>query len=271
MVTMDKLEKIRRIHTKYKIYRGDMKNVWEEYSYLVHYIYGAKTEEFELKSLVANCKTTKSKKAAGGMQNRFKQGGNTKNHFIDAVGLFENYIASLVEFVYLDYPSKMNGGGMDEKKLFDLIIKSDDKQTMIDSLIEEKVRSIFYGNPVDIFMKDKCKLELGSIFTEQYKEAIILYREIIGRRNIIIHNSGRVDKKYLRENKESSFIEGQKIIISEEYLRGTIGLLIGIAAITTKCVVEKIYKGECKGKMAEAEVVFNRCIHNDWYKILLSN
>ena len=148
---MDKLERAKRIHTKYKIYRGDMKNIWEEYSYLVHYIYNAKKEEFELKSLSANQKNIKTKARAGGMQNRFKSGVNTRNHFIDAIGLFENYIASLARFVYLDYPSKMNGGGMDEKKLFNLIVKSEDKQEIIDNLIEEKIRNIFYGNPVDVF------------------------------------------------------------------------------------------------------------------------
>ncbi len=268
---MDKKQRTIRLHTKYKTFYGDMKNIWEEYSYLAHYIYGAKTEEFELKSLVSINKGIKTKGNAGGMQNRFKQGGNTRTHYIDAISVFENYIASLVEFVYLDYPSKMNGGGMDEKKLFMLVINSEDKEAIITSIIEEKVRSIFYGNPVEIFSKDKCKLELGNSFEGHYKEALVLYREIVGRRNIIIHNSGRIDKKYLRENRESGFSEGHKIIISEDYLRGTIGLLMGIAAITTISVVEKIYKGDCRGKIADAGLVFDRCINNDWYKKLLSN
>lgn len=265
---MDKEQRIKQLHTMYKIYRGDMKNIWEEYSFLVHYIYGAKTEEFELKSLVTNEKYLKAKVDAGGMQNRFRQGGNTKNHFIDAIGMFENYITSLVEFVYWDYPGKI-GGGMDQDKLFDLIIKSENKQAMIDCLIEEKIRSIFYGNPVDIFVNDKCKLELGNTFKDKYKYPIMLYREIVGRRNVIIHNAGRVDKKYLKENSQSHFAEGRKIIISEDYLRGTIGLLIGISAIATQCVVEKIYKGDCRGKLAEAKATFDRCLDNNWYEALL--
>lgn len=266
---MDKLERIKHIHTKYHVYLGDMKNVWEEYAYLVHYIYRANTEAFELKSLFSENVHTKTKAHAGGMQNRFKQGVNTKNHFIDAIGTFENYIASLVECVYLDYPVKISGGGMDQNKLFELILKSDDKQTMIDCLIEEKIRSIFYGNPLDVFENDKCKLELSNTFKDTYKDSMLLYKDIVGRRNVLIHNAGRVDKKYLRENKNSQFIEGQKIIISEDYLRGTIGLLIGIAAVTTKCVIERIYKGDCKGKLAESKATFDRCNSRNWFSDLL--
>ena len=252
------------------MYRENMKNIWEEYSFLVHYVYYAMPEEYVLKSLVVNSESKKTKKDAGGMQNRFKQGGNTKNHFIDAVGAFENYIASLTKYVYLDYPGKIESGGMDEKKLFKLIISSEDKQKMLDIIIEEKIRSIFYGNPIDIFKKDKCHLELGNIFCEQYQDAINLYQEIVGRRNVIIHNNGKIDKKYLRENNGSKLMEGQKIIISEDYLRGTIGLLMGIAAVTTKCVVENIYSGDCEGKMAKAVLAFDRCIKNGWYEELLS-
>ena len=57
---------------------------------------------------------------------------------------------------------------------------------MIDAIIEEKVRSIFYGNPVEIFTKDKCKLEIGDIFVREYPDSMVYYAEITGRRNAII-------------------------------------------------------------------------------------
>lgn len=142
---------------------------------------------------------------------------------------------------------------------------------MIDTLAEEKVRSIFYGNPADVFLKDKCKLELGTLFSSKYRLAISLYSEILGRRNAIIHNSGRVDKKYIRENPQSTLLEGKKIIISENYLRGTIGLLVGIAAETTSNVVENIYKGNVQGILGRATNSFENCYEIDWYKRLLQN
>ena len=265
---MDKLTKLKILHTDFKGYLGDMKNVWEEYSYLVHLIESTETQAFAIESLFTSRTHPKTKEHAGGMRTRFMRGVNTKNHYIDAIGIFENYIASVVEFVYWDYPVKI-GGGMDQDKLFDLIIKSEDKESMLDSLIEEKIRSIFYGNPLDVFEKDKCKLELGKTFKDTYGASMPLYREIVGRRNVLIHNSGRIDKKFLRENKDSSLQEGRKVVISEDYLRGTIGLLIGIAAVTTKCVIEKIYKGDIQGTLSKSLATFDKCLNNDWFKNLL--
>ncbi|ELU5587214.1 hypothetical protein SCB17_001625 [Clostridium perfringens] len=263
------LIKVQRLHSRYKEFREDMKNEWEEYSYLNHCINNASTDQFILKSIISDNSSKKTKKDAGGMQNRFIRGGNTKGHFIASIGLFETYISFLAKVVFIDYPHKMSGNGTTEHKLFDLILNSDTKEEMIDRIAEEKVRSIFYGNPADVFLKDKCKLELGSTFSTDFFEAISLYQEITGRRNAIIHNSGRVDVKYLRENKESKFLEGQKIVISEDYLRGTIGLLMGIAAKTTECVIKKIYKGTIKGKLGGMVASFERCYKSGWYKKLL--
>lgn len=267
---MDTLKETKKIHTMFMQFRGDMKNIWEEYSYLAESISKTNREEYLVKSLAASAVSKKTKIDAGGMQYRFLSGGNTRNHYIDAVCTFENYLNSLVEKVYHDYPLKMNGGGMDAQKLFRLILDKDTKEDMIDVIIEEKVRSIFYGNSVDIFTKDKCKLEIGDIFNSKYPNSMIYYAEITGRRNAIIHNSGRVDNKFIKENPKTSLSEGQKIIISEDYLKGTIGLLIGIAAVVSKCVIEKIYKESIQGKIGSSVSTFDRCMMENWFSNLLS-
>lgn len=266
---MDSIKATKRIHTMYKSYRGDMKNIWEEYTFLNSSIYGIKKEGFEIKSLVTNTKSNKTVKDAGGMRTRFLQGGNTKNHYIDAICTFENYICKLASFIYHDFPAKTQGGGMDATKLYTLILNSDSKEDMVDAMIEEKIRSIFYGNPVDVFIKDKCKFELGSIFKEDYSKTMEYYSDIVGRRNVLIHNGGKVDLKYLRENPDSKLTEGKKIIISEDYLRGTIGILLGIAAITTKCSIENIYNGSIQGKLDSAVKSFDKCMGNGWFEDLL--
>ncbi len=241
---MDTLKETKKIHTMYTKFRGDMKNIWEEYSYLDASISRANKEEYMVKSLAKVAVGKKTKRDAGGMQNRFLSGGNTRNHYIDAICTFENYINSLVEKVYYDYPFKMNGGGMDAQKLFKLIL---DKET-----------------------KDKCKLEIGDIFESEYPDSIVYYAEITGRRNAIIHKSGRVDSKFIKENPKTSLSEGQKIVISEDYLKGTIGLLIGIAAIVSKCVVENIYKEKTQGKIGSSVITFDRCMKESWFSVLLS-
>lgn len=266
---MDTLTSIKMLHSMFMLYRGDMKNIWEEYTFLSVSIKNIEKEGYKLKSLVANDVSDKTVKDAGGMQTRFLSGGNTRNHYIDAICVFENYINRIVTKVYHDYPFKMQGIGMDAQKLFSLVLKKESKEDILDSIIEEKVRSIFYGNPVDIFEKDKCKLELGTIFKDKYADAMKYYTEIVGRRNVLIHNSGIVDNKFLKENPNFEQKKGHKIIISEDYLRGSISLLIGIAAILTQCVIENIYSGNVQGKLGSAVASFDRCIQNKWYQNLL--
>ncbi len=269
MIALSKKERVKRLHTSYKGFMQNMKNIWEEYSYLEQTIKAAKPKEFELKSMYSPSVTKKKKTDAGGMQNKFLTGENAKSHYITAIGLFEKYISTLAANVYFDCPRKMSSAGMDSDKLFDLIIDCDEKDEMIDRIIEEKLRSIFYGNPVDVFKKDKCKLELKNVFSEKYPDSLKFYSEIVGRRNAIVHNDGRVDKKFLRENPGTAYKEKQKIIITEDYLRGAIGLMLGIAAVTTSCVVENIYGETTQGKLKSIFDSFERCNKTGWYNKLL--
>ena len=199
------LVKVQQIHNQYRIFRQDMYNEWEEYAYLNHCIRKPTKEPFEFNSLLSDSVLHKTIVDAGGMQTRFLSGGNSRSHFINSVGRFEVYISSLAKVVFIDYPQKMKGSDSETEtsKAFQLILSCSTRDEMIDTLAEEKVRSIFYGNPADVFLKDKCKLELGTLFSSKYRLAISLYSEILGRRNAIIHNSGRVDKKYRLYSKSS--------------------------------------------------------------------
>lgn len=259
--------KVSNIHTAFRIYRHNMHNIWEEYNYLRECIKSSKKESYQLKSLHVTSTLTKTKKDAGGMYNRFLNGENEKIHFIDAISTFEDYISKLSVLVFTSYPQKMQGTNSD--KVFEVIMKYQTKEEMINYIAVERVRSIFYGDPADIFLKDKCQFGLKDIFSDKYIALIKLYKEVTGRRNIIIHNSGRIDNKYLKENPDSHFILNQKIKISEEYLRGAIALLIGISAITTETVIKEVYNGRVGGKLKEAMDTLNKCYSENWYNNLL--
>lgn len=264
---MNKYE-VSDIHTSFKVFNQKMNHIWEEYNYLSNVIKNSKKEPYNLESLYASKTLTKDKNDAGGMYNRFLKGENAKNHFIDAISTFEDYISKLSILVYKSYPQKMQGTNND--KIFDVILKYQRKEDMINYIATERVRSIFYGNPVDVFLKDKCQFGLEDTFSTKYANTMELYKEITGRRNIIIHNLGRVDNKYLKENPDSSFVLKQKIKITQEYLRGTIALLIGISAITTEVVIKNIYKGQVGGRLKESVEKFKKCYQKGWYENLLN-
>lgn len=112
---------------------------------------------------------------------------------------------------------------------------------MLERVIEEKVRSLFYGAPSDFFVKDKAKLGFGDHFSKHFAGAIAQYAEITARRNVLIHNDGRVDRKYLREVPGIALTLGQKVDVDAEYLRSTLTTLRGLCAHAGVLVCERAY------------------------------
>ncbi|WP_062060843.1 hypothetical protein [Cellvibrio sp. OA-2007] len=149
--------------------------------------------------------------------------------------------------VYEEHPEKLNSRDSLETidrqyKLLDTIISKSSREEIIGSIIEEKVRSIFYGNPLDYFLKDsKTKLGFGNHFKDHHSINLEIFCEITARRNLYAHNAGRVDSKYIREVKSPAFTIGRKAIIDKDYLRRTIIVLRGISAVAGSLVIRNVF------------------------------
>lgn len=146
---------------------------------------------------------------------------------METVLLVEDYIFDLISGVYLDYPKKLLSEENNEndvgnksgyQKLVKLILDSRDHAEVIDKLVKEKIREIFYGNPVDVFLKDKAKLEFGSYFKDNHNAEIVKFKMIVAIRNLIAHNNGRVDRKFIREA-DSAVIICQIAKIDRQFLK----------------------------------------------------
>lgn len=214
----------------------------------------------EILKLVRNPKPiTQSKKTVFGIIDRIKKSRIGYNAFIDTVSQFEKFMSNLVFKVYMDHPGKLRGLAKDSddetegrsSKLLALILESDDRYEMINKLAEEKVRGIFYGNPLGLFVSDKARLEFGNYFKENHIYSLKIFKEATARRNIIIHNKARVDRKYVSEVSGTDLRLGQKVQIDEEYLRSCMLALKDIAAAAANQVSTSIYKVPLHGKAAK--------------------
>lgn len=184
---------------------------------------------------------------------------NPRRTVINSASTFEDYLGELTNQVYIDYPQKLIHPKHDASispdsqaemgKLIQIIIESNDKKEILSRISEEKIRSIFYGNPVDFFIKDKAKLEFGDYFQKNHLAEMNGYREIVARRNLLAHNDGKVDRKYIREVPNPQFVIGQSITLSPSYIKKMIALLEGLAAAATVKVLEKIYKQSPQGHL----------------------
>lgn len=196
----------------FKKFNSDLNEIWEDYIsinfYLpkIHdYIKSGAMEPVVIPKLVHNSRLSpSSRNTVYGILRRI--GGKTSgvHAFIDAVSLFEHFISNLVFNVYMDFPAKLKGLSKDagdeiegrKIKLLNVILESASRDEIILKLVDEKVRSIFYGNPIDLFAKDKANIGFGGYFRENQTLLLDAFQEIAARRNIIMHNEGRVDRKY---------------------------------------------------------------------------
>ena len=254
-----------KIHKLFKSYRQKYRHIWEEYSFVHYYgphlhtsIKNGELNPLEFSPFLNNPNETITMNAGKSLAvlGQVIRNSISNRVLLDSIGAFEDLVAKIAGVVYRDYPGKLIGSieGTDSEnfKLAQVVISSNDRDEIIERMIEEKIRSIFYGNPVNIFKKDSAKLELGPIFSDTYRVLLTEYAEITARRNIIIHNSGRVDRKYIREVKNCQYKLGNKAPITDAYLRRALALLEGMAAITAETVIANVYSGSVRGKLGES-------------------
>ncbi len=146
--------------------------------------------------------------------------------------------------LYRDFPYKLETKDEtpdQQSKILKTIINSVDREEIIERLSEEKIRSIFYGKPVDFFKTDKARVGVGNYIKSTYNLALTKFEEIVARRNIYTHNQGKVDRKYLREVTGTTLKLGDKLTITKNYLKDSIKVLLGLTVVTTQLALKNNY------------------------------
>lgn len=267
---MDKSRSIPKIHVRYKRFQKEQRDIWE--SFCLIDFYAPKIKDAVKEDLFPQLtfdriwnntsKIVKKDDIYGALQSLSIK-GNYRRTLLESVLTFEDYMTDLIQSVYLDIPGKLssttdegsNNSGY--QKLLKLVLTSTDKQEIVDKLVEEKIRSIFYGNPLDVFEKDKAKLEFGSYFKDNHADELKTYKKVVAMRNIVAHNNGRIDRKYIREADTDAEL-GKKVVIEREFLKETIYVLSKFAAHATRLVIENVYKENINGQLRKAIQAFNK-------------
>ena len=233
-------------------FRRSLINIWRDYNFIQQTVADFKDKVIEksiTSVLIRNHNDNGYKefhaKDVNGICNRLLFSTNARKALINSVSLTENYLQTLAQVIYETYPERISTKESVEVvgqqvKLMQVIMESQTREEIIEKLIEEKLRGIFYGNPIDFFEKDKGKLGFGSTFKDIYPKALTHYAEVINRRNINIHNQGKIDRKYLRETGLNLKL-GTKPRIDESYLKSAILLLLGISGTATKLVLTRTF------------------------------
>jgi hypothetical protein len=236
---------------RFKSYTSEIHECYEDYLfqafYLPHLHHQLKKDTVPVmgfETVYSNSQSVFKKGYLYGVISRQLDKGIGERALVGAVALTEDLLQDIIFRVYRDIPNKlMTDVEMPDQqaKMVRIIIDSVDIDEVVSRIAEEKIRGIFYGNPIDFFSKDKAKIGLGTVFKEHYGAALTQYTEIIARRNILTHNGGCVDRKYIREVQGTTLRLGQKVGVSKSYLKSSIRLLHGLSVVVLDQVVKNIY------------------------------
>ena len=155
---------------------------------------------------------------------------------VSSIALFEAFSSDIAELVYLSNPCEFLLSEQTEsaKIELELLLECETKQEAIEKYIEQKLISIFSGNPSDAFVKynknskkgmvaidGKLKIDTGSYLDSNCKNELQLYIEMTRRRNVIVHNAGIINSRYIKEVPDDILNKleiGNKVKISKDYL-----------------------------------------------------
>lgn len=152
---------------------------------------------------------------------------------VRSVDNFQSYIVDIIREVLKKKPELLRN--RKQTLTLDEILSYNSIEDLIGDIIESKVNSLSYegfGKLEDWFISKGIPLKVEK---EQRNDVV----EIIALRNIIAHNRGFVDKRYLQNVRNSSFRLGDKRIFSFKDLNMAGCILDHIVDDTDKVISEK--------------------------------
>lgn len=191
------------------------------------------------------------------------------NILTSLVSFFELLIGDLLHTFYSLKPNALTGG---EKEFsFNDLRKYNNLDEIIESVRIKRVDSVLRNSLEDWvkFFKNNFKVDFKSTVSEWDQ-----FNEIFQRRNILVHNGGRMSNQYIKKvsksylaNNQITIKEGNQLYINEEYLNSAIDLFLtsGIKLIAT--VWEKLCSDENKDRNELLQKIVYRLMLNEEWKI----
>jgi len=153
-----------------------------------------------------------------------EQGFLRKGTFVYVISLFESSLSECLKRYLMAFPRELNDGqlsGKESKLIADTIFASE----LIELLVDDFINKISYENLSEILPKTLKILKVDTSAIRYDNKDLIERKE---RRNLLVHNNLKIDKKYIRNTKCEVERLGKQLDIKNEYLVDTINVLIDI-------------------------------------------
>jgi hypothetical protein len=154
-----------------------------------------------------------------------------ENILVTNISKFESFIFDIIQETILEYPKKLTIGvpGIKPYKVapVDLILNNNDYNKLLKDLISERIIEVSYSKP-QTYLEYFEKVTGCSVEDEEFK----FYLELKATRDLIIHNSSKINQVYLEKTNEYKRGKiGEKIKIDSEYFNSSIAVMKRISGI----------------------------------------
>lgn len=169
-----------------------------------------------------------------------------KSSFVMLISYFDFLVSDLIHYFYQRYPESLSGKELSltlsELKLCDNLTEA------IDYVVNKGVDKVLYGNLENQkrYFRENLKIDTNEniIHWDRVNEAM-------ERRNIIVHNDSKINRRYLKSvnlpvipEKPKDLKEGKKITVSEDYFITVFDEILIAGIILIQCCWRKWRKGD---------------------------
>jgi hypothetical protein len=165
------------------------------------------------------------------------QRGVFETNIVSMVSRTEAFIQEAIGIVAIAYPAKLgilaDKGGIP----LDLFLEHESRDDVIRRFVALKCEGLMFGKPSEYLDKTEKTLSI-----ELDRETVEAFIEIKASRDIIIHNSGVINKLYVEKaGKKRRGEAGQELVIDNNYLRHVLVTLKKLSG-SIQSKTESVYK-----------------------------
>ena len=159
--------------------------------------------------------------------------------FINFITIFETWLSDVLREILRAYPQKIRRDKVDSA----IIIDSSSHEECLEKLIDEELIRLSYASTKEF---TKRLQEITSTDIESVSELLDVY-ELKAARNIILHNRGIVNEKYLKQAGEKARAQiGEEIKLDSESLINSFNILESFVTEVSDKLVKKYKEAEKK-------------------------
>jgi hypothetical protein len=258
------------IETRYRAYVRQLNELWEGYE-ILRAVFPIARPAIKAGASVTfrsipqpNNSKRLSVNDAMGVISRYETLTAPAQTLVQAISLFEQLLADIALRVWVDYPAEVYRSNLTvsedrwQANLLQIILESSDREEIMERLARSRIQTIGLGNVVEILTRDALRLRVAAHFETGHDDLVETLKEASARRNLWVHNDGRVDRRYRNAVPASTLRLGARAAVDTDYLLGALAAVRTLGSCVAYMAVTANYHRKPRGRLSSDFVARHR-------------